>query len=463
MRIDNTLKNNGYFWLPKNPERKIPGILIIENGGRITIETLGNFDEKISDFQGGTEIERLIGYLENGELVTLEKCIYTKKSLNFGGISKSELIASHAFIGVEYEHGEPLEFNSLSFQVDCLDEWVGISGIKSNTDYESRTTTITYTPPEKIIISLSDEISLEIYFSSTAPGFPLLKEAKVTQSVFFNLKHSGNVGINELTSLAHKINNFICFALDENVSLKNLTAKNPTITREIIPGKFRPVSIKVFYQSISFSEKEPNVKLHDMLFRYADIKDNFEGIIKNWLKAYNEIDPCLNLYFATKNGAYRYLEGRFISLAQGLENYHRRTSTETSMPEKEFKETIEAAISSCPEEKRDWLKGKLTYANEIPLGKRISAIISEFPDVFGDNRKRKSLARKVVDTRNYLTHYNEDLKEKAAFGRDLWLLCLQMELMFQLHFLKVVGFKESDIKSVINNSQPIQRTLAELK
>ncbi|MNR46244.1 hypothetical protein D3C85_1651850 [compost metagenome] len=67
-----------------------------------------------------------------------------------------------------------------------------------------------------------------------------------------------------------------------------------------------------------------------------------------------------------------------------------------------------------------------------------------------------------MDTRNYLTHYSENLKEKSAKGRELWILCQKMEVIFNLNFLKVVGFTDEEINSVVDNCYPLKRKIKEI-
>ncbi|MGC2457954.1 MAG: hypothetical protein WA435_08160 [Gallionellaceae bacterium] len=41
MRIKETIKKSGYFWLPSAPERRIPGTLSITDGCDIELEVVG--------------------------------------------------------------------------------------------------------------------------------------------------------------------------------------------------------------------------------------------------------------------------------------------------------------------------------------------------------------------------------------------------------------------------------------
>ena len=459
MRIEDEYVKTGYFWLPDQDEKKIPGVLTIKNGGDIELEVVGLFDDSIKSLNSDDNLDRIIGHVEKDGLVTLENCFYTNKNISFGGISKSKICVNKVLSGVAYELNEIVTFNSLSFSVDCLDEWVRISGISNDSDRKNRTATISYIPPEKISYVLDNGMKLEICFAYTLPGFPNTTEAKITQRVYFKVSSEELRPLSDFTEIAYKLTNFLCFSIDATVTLKDLSATSKEIQRDGGDGNKYPVPVKVFYPSIPFEKNAPDKSWHRMLFTYETIKSNAQDVFNNWLRAYEIMAPALSLYFSTKNGAQKYLDGKFLALAQGLETYHRRTSVEKLMDSSEFDSLVSTISESCPEEHAEWLSGRLMHGNEINLGKRLKQIIEPFKDKLGSSKERSKLLRKIVDTRNYLTHYSENLKDNAADGEELWVLCQKMEVIFQLHFMKVVGFSDKEIESVVENCYPLKQKL----
>lgn len=462
MRIDEELKKTGFFWLPENSEKQIPGLLTINNGGRIELEIVGHFGDGYSEIDKNDVFPRIIGHVEKIGLVTLDNCFYINKNVSFGGISKSKILVNKVLCGAAWDKDEPLTFNSFSFSVDCLDEWVGISGINVVNEWDKKTATITYDPPENISLLLNNGMKFEICFAYTLPGYPHLKEAKITQRAYFRIESEKALDLNEFSEIAYKITNFVCFATDEIVSIKNVTATSNEIYSIMDGGKkfFEPIHI--YYQSIPFTEKKPEKQFHEMIFNFGAIKDNAQLVFNNWLNAYEFLSPALGLYFSTKFGAQKYIDGKFLALAQGLETYHRRTSSETLMEPEYFNSLIETIKKGCPEKHIEWLEGRLMHGNEINLRKRIRKIIEPFKVHFGSSDKRERLLRKIVDTRNYLTHYSESLKENSATGRELWVLCQKIEAIFNLHFLNVIGFTEEEINMVVQNCYPLKQKLNEI-
>lgn len=462
MRITNEYKKSGYFWLPENPDIKIPGTLTIFDGGKIELEVVGLFDESIAALNGQDDLSRIVGDVESDGFVTLENCFYKKKNYAFGGIAKSLIYANKVISGVAYDKDELLTFNSISFSVEGLNEWVGITGISVNYSSDYKSATIEYKPQNEIVFHLKSDFKLHIFFAYTLPGFSKTTEAKITQRTYFKLSSENIRELSEFTTLIHQLTYFLCFAVDDTVTIADVTASSNELVTQTEGDKPRPVPIKLYYPSLPFSETKPKIETHKMLFQFHHILENAESIFNNWLNAYTQIRPAIGLYFSAVTGTYKYLDGRFLALAQALETYHRRTSTETLMDVDKFRNLLAQLLWLCPKKHRLWLKGRLYHGNEINLGLRIKRIIEPYRTYLGNSKQRNKLIRDIVNTRNYLTHYNESLELSSAKGIDLWLLCQKIEAIFQLHLLQQLGFTNEEIEMLLKDNYKIKQKFKEI-
>jgi hypothetical protein len=247
------------------------------------------------------------------------------------------------------------------------------------------------------------------------------------------------------------------FAVDSTVTISDVSATSNEIVMEISEGKTRPVTIKLYYPSLPFSNDAPKIDIHKMLFRFSDIRGNAEHVFNKWLNTYSVILPSIELYFSAVSGAHKYLDGKFLALAQGLETYHRRTSDETVRDESAFRSMVASLLWSCPKENRKWLRGRLYQGNELSLNQRIKKIIGPYKSFFGNLTQQKRFIRGVVNTRNYYTHYSEELEKDAVKGSELRLLCQKMEAVFQLHLLQQLGFEESDIQRILSDNYKLKQ------
>lgn len=293
-----------------------------------------------------------------------------------------------------------------------------------------------------------------------APSLLTLEEGKITQKIYFTLVSNEERQLEDFISISHALTTFLCLAVNKPVSLDYMGATSTNTPSNIGEGETTILHVRIYYRSLPYSKDEPKIELHDMLFGYGQISHKIERIINNWIDAYDQIGPALNLYFSTKTGAQKYLDGKFLALAQGLETYHRRTSDEKLMTDATFEELVHYIMKGCPEEHRTWLEGRLKYGNEIPLGRRIKSIFEPLKDVIGTSQQRGKLIVNIVDTRNYLTHYDESSRTKAASGKDLLVLCLKMEVIFQLTLLRVLGFTREEIKLILEKSYWLKRNLS---
>ncbi|MDD2776246.1 MAG: hypothetical protein PHU06_09840 [Gallionella sp.] len=419
MRLPEKITKQGYFWLPNAPDNKLPGTLFISVSGEILLEVLGSFDNFVQGIRAlslsNPEIPRIVGSVEDFGLVTLERCFYRNKSLFSSTISKSKIIALFAFSSVGYEDKEAISFSRCVFSIEGLDEWLGISGIKVALGTDPKNVVIYFSPPEKIAFQLPDDITMEFTFSSAIPA-PKVTEAKITQKASISLVSEKLRPLEDYLTLIEKIKNFLCFAIDETVSVGEVNVYSINITQKIEEEVFQEVPIGVYYKSAYNLETTPEIQWHSMLFRYGVISSKFGAILQNWLAQYEIAEPAFNLYFASKFGVHQFLEGSFLSLAQGIEVLHRRTTKE-----------------------------KLTFSQ------RVQSMIKPFQS-YDCYRNSEGFIQRIVDTRNYLTHYNEKLADKAAKGVELWELHQQLEALFQLHFLRLIGLEEELIHKLVSES-----------
>ena len=454
MRIKEEIKRSGFFWLPSSPENQIYGTLFISDGGNIKLELSEPFDPSIQAQLGPTHPDSLnpiLGHVEKDGPVRIDQCYRVSKERN---ITRGRLMAplviqaDRAFMRFPCEGDASLRFNTFSFSVEGIDEWVGISGIEVDNRFENSATTISYNRPEDISFNLKDDIQLKITFSWTPPGFPWSKKAEVSQKTFFKLISKDPCELDAFISIAQKITAFLCFVMNEIVCLDSLSATS----EEIPDGHTAPIPMKIYCRSWPYAKDEPAINDLDILFKYKDIQTRTENIINKWLDNYEQITPALDLYFLTKTETLPTWNIRFLTLVQALEAFHRNTSSEMHMDKSEFKAIRRKMLNECPEEHKKWFGIKLLNGNELTLRDRIEKLIEPF-DCFIDDEGRPKLITRIVKTRNSLTHPDKKSEQKDSEGGLLQFLCLKMNALFRLQFLKLIGFNEQEINDIVDKCQ----------
>ena len=274
-------------------------------------------------------------------------------------------------------------------------------------------------------------------------------ERGVSQKAYFELASENALEFKQFLSVAYKIVDLLSFTINETVHLDSMSATSHEIIKN--PGDSAPITIyapSVFY----YSKDQPKIDRNRMLFGFSDIRDNAEGMINKWIESYEDYRNAFDLYFLAQLKPQLSLEVKFLTLAQGLEVYHRKPNEDNEIDE----ELVASLIDCCPEDKQKWLKNRLEYPDRISLRERVKELINSFKEIFGNSKERNKLAYKIAVTRNYLTHYDPKSEPNAAKGEDLHVLCLKMELLFELHFLKITGFTPEKIQSIADKCHKLR-------
>src|SRR5581483_9627351 len=111
-------------------------------------------------------------------------------------------------------------------------------------------------------------------------------------------------------------------------------------------------------------------------------------------------------------------------------------------------------INAIPPEYKEWLGNKLAYSNEPSLRKRLKELVEQFAiaiDTIIDDKN--AFIQKLVTTRNYLTHYDADSKDKSATGEELFRLMVKTKILLEVGLLHELGFDMNKIKEIIQRSK----------
>lgn len=418
MRIKEEIERSGRFWLPSTPEKEIDGILTISDGGRIKLELTQPLNTDMESIFKPTEgLQQIIGHVDKDGPILIDECYSQEMRRNFthGRLMGGDVIlANRLLTKFPYNENPNLLFNTYSFSVEGIEEWVGINGITFEPESEENALTISYNRPSNTIIELSNGMQLNITFGYNWRNLPKVRKVEITQKTYFILVSDDGCELDEFVSVAKKIAGFLCFVMNELVSIDQMSTTSERLLQAIDDGSTHPITVGVYCPTWAYDINEPEINELDMLFKFADYQQRFESMINLWIENYNEISPALDLYFQTKTGKVPSLNMQFLTLVQGLEALHTQTSVDIGL--------------------RNWIT-QLTDLFEKYMG--------------GDNRPM--MIDKIIDTRNYLTHHNPKLKEKSAKGQVLMFLCNKMNVLFRLQFLKLIGFSIQEIDDIVDN------------
>jgi hypothetical protein len=247
------------------------------------------------------------------------------------------------------------------------------------------------------------------------------------------------------------VQNFLLLCIGQPIYPRSVVASEPQPEGG---GENRPNDIRIYYH-FSHRKERKTLADYEMLMPLESLRHMLPQMLNAWFDKAERLRDVYNLFFSTFYNESMYLESVFLNLIQALETYSRATMDAKYVTPEEYQKIAAALNAAIPAETpsslKQSLKSRIKYGNEYSLRKRVDGILSslepETVKLVCPNTAK--LRDSLVDTRNYLTHYTEELKEDAIRGPGLFYANLRMKLLLTIVLCKEIGVEEKSIRSAL--------------
>jgi hypothetical protein len=454
---------NGIWWLPDRPQDEVSGNLRFNPAEKTTLELIGSFErrESLSSF---SQPDIILGVTSDGKVVTLYKCYESQSRISVPGFVRSSFIVSVIFLGHHFEKKEEVRFSSLSLNYSHLAEWAGITGIKYRRETDRRGCDVEYEVkysfPERVEAQVGSlTISFDCELTSSGDR---LQEVHLRQTTFMKITPEQPLHFDDyMRDACHYLQTFLSLGIGRAVRPLIVKGKSEACKARLEDGRETYGDVFVYY-AINDPPREPRqLNPFDMLFSFGDISGSFQQCLSNWFDKWQSLQPVYDLYFGTLYHPSMYLQHEFLSLAQAIESYQRRTQNGEYLSHQDYEYVYEALVAAIPQELesdfRVSLKERLKYHNEFSLRRRLRAVLERCGDITTsliDDDER--FVDDVVNTRNFLTHYDESLKAKAKSGGALYWLTRKIGFLLEISFLMEIEIPVKTIKVLVSRNERYQ-------
>ena len=454
----------GLWWLPDKPDHRVYGTLHLSRDDNGTLELIGGaFGDITSTLQAGPQII-IHGISSDGTYFTLNDCSRIGTRVN-------ALPSEFYQIGVIYEgylfsDESELVFDEIKVHYSNLEDWLKEEGFAFNFSQDPEThktsqleTVCTF--PTKEALSFPN---FDLQFSYQYGAKRTLREASLTFSQIAHFKYPDFRSINEIDADVVRLRDFISFGLGRSSHLISFTLFSSRLAETIELDEQKhviPIPIIVHLPSMISPESVKFIHPDAMLFSWKDISDRFGEIYNLWINRYNILKPTVHSYFTALESPSEYSIDRFLSLTTAVESYHRRTHPGMFLLEEDFKSveaTMKEAIPShLSSSMKDSIAGRIHYFNEVSQRNRYKELIETFLSEFGEDslvllEDSKIFIERVLDTRNYYTHFDKRLENKAATGQDLIVLIEKLLFVLDLAFMREIGFSVDQVITLLKRT-----------
>lgn len=219
--------------------------------------------------------------------------------------------------------------------------------------------------------------------------------------------------------------------------------------------------IEYYYDIPSIVRKQKNVSGRNMIYRLNEYKNKLGIMLNNWFNKSDLLHLVLDLFFGTMYNDNLFTNNTFLNYMQAIETYHRTVYGGYDLCEDQHKERISIILNSINDGNiKRWLDGKLTFSNEINFRKRLNFLFNKYDYIICINiNKRNILIKKLVDTRNYFTHFSKNGNSRIYEGGDLYYAGMFLKTILVISLLNEIGLAEDEIIAVFNGNNQYKSDL----
>jgi hypothetical protein len=406
------LEYTGEWWIPNNRENRKAGILRFSRDNGLRLKLIGMLDPP-----GGDDVLPVVlGWVGEVGEITLVRCFHTK--LRQG---QSDYVVDAAFIGSYLDTPESRRFASIDAQYSHLFDWVGISGISRVLRSDPDTHSIVYQKPDRTDfgftpVGLKTPIRAVFSFGASSKTEGHVSYFAQSCGVRFHADDSWTLSEWKQRVLL-PFRDFLTFATRTPNAIREVSVPIPDRQGLGLDDDGRRIRlVKVVFQSDFRVDSEQPPRAPDLILPYAMIRDRAGDVLSSWTALYATIDPVIGLFmnhYERRNGV-QSVPADFINLVQAVESFHGRHLSSGGRPS--LKTRLTALI-----EKAELAKNNLV-----------------------SDEDKDSFTQKIVDTRNYYTHYSREYEGKVLTPPAMLDAITVLETLLEVLLLCALGFSTKD-------------------
>ena len=435
------------LWKMPNFEKEYNGDLYLnkEHGVIMLYIRIPNNGPMLSYLELPLKIPFITGTTANQVKITLIDCIRTSTKSRLGSEDIFGYQAKFMIDGVTFNKEKEIRFNKMDISIPGIIQWGNISNYIMP-DLEDTNTLIELKVIDPIEIYSCEEYSLLYYLTFSSPYQLMREEISLKQIPHLIIETKSLQSLDWFMKIAKQMKRLIEIAIGDPLGFDSIIVESPKIYNEFKDDlRFsRPLEIvHSFKQNINEENDTNRILKHDYLFDLSELK---QANFPQWQKISTIMEPIIELYIDSLYNENLSASRHFMNMVQALETYHsRRVAYSLDDFEKRIDNLLEIRPESSREDDRKLildgsyrhvtLKSRLTdllLANFRFRFYTLDFNLIDFPQI-------------IVHTRNYYTHYNQKLENKAFKNEELINACHILQNILEFYLLTEFGFEEDFI------------------
>lgn len=455
--LHDSFTEQGLWWREGREDDQIGGTLTFDPTDGPVLKVLGELGDLESSlkaaFEGGRDEDVTIhGVTMKGKPVTLVRAMNTNRQLNMRGIANETWESNLLIVGIHLgSDGKDEIFSKSYLRFEAIERWLEHRPFADSFDVEEKSLTVTARKPREEPFAHHDD------FEVTSVGSLYHHNKPETHFAIDVISHLGIApasqrSLNWHMQAATRLQELGALCTGHYLPLTSIELCGPD--EQIRGGGTRSRDVRV-YARMTHPEAESRPRHEAPLISGPELVRFNPKAVQVWFDQYEQFSPAIRLFFTITGERQMFTNVRLLLAIQALEVFHRRTRAETVIPPDAFPAFAAGLVDAIPAETssrmRDKLEGTYRYLNEPSLGQRLKSIVDDLAASFGTVPPafNKAYRRKLVDTRNYYTHFSAELETKTLDGEGMYWASRRIILLLTLLFLQRLDIAADDIAPLL--------------
>lgn len=447
----------GNWWLPSNPDHRVPGTLYGSVTDGFKLELMGSLDPN-SWLLSGWKTDSQSAKFDAPEIIwgrTFSGFFTLFNNFRIGGRSSSgglhkceycttQLAKSGLFLLDSFEE---LRFRKVSCKFSVLCEWINAKVLSSTFPEQHKGRwgqfDIELSFPKDVVVYENEEYTIKLSFAFCGPGYRMgQNDVKIEWEPQFVIESHGEElswdAEDDVTysSIIHILSQFLavatfgtCYPFD----IVGYSDQFEDVSGDG-PGKTHRIPIELYREQGCKPSKYDHRKI---LFPWNYLSEHPKPVFEKWFSFFPNLIGPISLFIDSLSKRSSYSPERFYNLMQALEGLHRAQKPETSGPKVRY---------ALWKRLRDLIG---------PVGESFDWLIGADGDL-EDKTSRKKVIKAMVDARNFIAHCLSDAPSLPAVAYVYYSQLL--ELLLAMWLMKEIGLPDQLVSDRIQKNFFTQQT-----
>lgn len=458
--INDIFDLDGFWWIPDNPDLRVAGVLSFSQKDGPVLTLTGTFEPTKRAF-GSEMMDRPVihGLTKDSKAVSLFDALHTGRKGGLGEQAVHEVYKGHILaVGWHFDSDEEQMFTNSYVSFEDIEEWLDHRFFSFDRGDDNLNWALALNRPATRPLAEFDGISLSVgsgfYTDGSSTSFT------VTAGCHVKIAASEKRNIRWHLAAASKVQGLASLCTGRHLPLRMIFLDGPEVRYST--DFSRPSEVRLYYSLVHQSSQK--VRQHDIpMLRVSDFPEPADEVYRKWFDCYEGLSSGIYLFLTALADRAMFINVRFSLAIQALEVFHRRSYSGTVMAEAEHaalqKVLIAAIPDGTPAAMRDKLSGLLSFSNEPSLGQRLRAMLKDLRAQLEEEPAGydKVFVRRLVDTRNYYTHYSPDLVGKTLEGADMHYAIRRIVLLLIVLLLLRIGLPRESVRAAIDKHREFKQ------